>query len=123
MWWPLHPGDALVVATGYDRFGSNDIRCEHTPHFSYDAIEWAVNHKPSIIASDMASWYDGEEKPSFWPMLQKSGVLIIGSLLNVTRIIVPRIRLIALPMKIQGACAAPCRLIAILPSDSPEPKT
>ena len=115
----IHPGDALLVATGYDRFGRNDIRCENTPHFSYDAIEWAVNRKPSILASDMASWHDGEEKPSFWPMLMKSGVLVIGSLLNVTQITAPRIRLIALPMKIRGACAAPCRVIAILPLDHP----
>ena len=117
----VHPGNALLVATGYSRYGDKDLRCENTPHFSYDAIEWAVNHKPSIIASDMASWYDGEEKPSFWPMLLRSGVLVAGSLLNVTQIAVPRIKLIALPMKIREACAAPCRMIAVLPSGRPQP--
>lgn len=115
----IHPGNALLVATGYNRYGDKDIHAENTPHFSYDAIEWSVSHKPSIIASDMASWYDGEEKPSFWPMLLRSGVLVSGSLLNVTQITVPRIKLIALPMKIRGACAAPCRMIAVLPSGSP----
>ena len=64
----------------------------------------------------MASWHDGEEEPSFWPMLMRSGVLVIGSLMNVTEITASRIRLIALPMKIRGACAAPCRLIAVVPS-------
>lgn len=112
----IHPGDAILVATGYNRFGSSDVRCELTPHFSYDAIDWAVSRKPSILASDMASWHDGEEEPSFWPMLMRSGVLVIGSLMNVSTITVHRIRLIALPMKIRGACAAPCRLIAVLPS-------
>ena len=112
----IHPGDAILVATGYNRFGSSDVRCELTPHFSYDAIDWAVSRKPSILASDMASWHDGEEEPSFWPMLMRSGVLVIGSLMNVSAIAVHRIRLIALPMKIRGACAAPCRLIAVLPS-------
>ncbi len=116
----IHPGDAILVATGYNRFGSSDIRCELTPHFSYDAIDWAVSQKPSILASDMASWHDGEEEPSFWPMLMRSGVLVIGSLMNVAEIAVPRIRLIALPMKIRGACAAPCRLIAVLPSQRTE---
>ena len=111
----VHPGEALMVVTGYSRLGANDTRAENTPHFSYDGIEWAVNQKPSIIASDMASWYDGVEKPSFWPMLMRSGVLVIGSLLHLTQISVPRIRLIALPMKIRGACAAPCRLVAVLP--------
>ena len=112
----IHPGDAILVSTGYNRFGSNDIGCDLTPHFSYDAIEWAVNRRPSILASDMASWHDGEEEPSFWPMLMRSGVLVIGSLLNLAEITAPRIRLIALPMKIRGACASPCRLIAVLPS-------
>ena len=112
----IHPGDAVLVATGYNRFGSKDTRCDLTPHFSYDAIDWAVSRKPSILASDMASWHDGEEEPSFWPMLMRSGVLVIGSLMNVSAITVHRIRLIALPMKIRGACAAPCRLIAVLPS-------
>ena len=112
----VQPGDGILVATGYNRFGSNDVRCELTPHFSYDAIDWAVSRNPSILASDMASWHDGEEEPSFWPMLMRSGVLVIGSLLNLTEISAPRIRLIALPMKIRGACAAPCRLIAVVPS-------
>ena len=116
----IHPGDAILVATGYSRFESNDVRCDLTPHFSYDAIDWAVSRGPSILASDMASWHDGEEEPSFWPMLMRSGVLVIGSLLNVAEINAPRIRLIALPMKIRGACAAPCRLIAVLPSQRTE---
>lgn len=112
----IHPWDAILVATGYNRFDSSDVRCELTPHFSYDAIDWAVSQQPSILASDMASWHDGEEEPSFWPMLMRSGVLVIGSLMNVSAITVHRIRLIALPMKIRGACAAPCRLIAVLPA-------
>jgi kynurenine formamidase len=112
----IHPGDAILVATGYSRFETDDISCDLTPHFSYDAIDWAVSRGPSILASDMASWHDGEEEPSFWPMLMRSGVLVIGSLLNVAEITASRIRLIALPMKIRGACASPCRLIAVLPS-------
>ena len=116
----VQPGDGILVATGYNRFGSNDVRCDLTPHFSYDAIDWVVSREPSILASDMASWHDGEEEPSFWPMLMRSGVLVIGSLINVAEITASRIRLIALPMKIRGACAAPCRLIAVLPSHRAE---
>jgi kynurenine formamidase len=118
----IHPGDAILVAVGYDRFGTNDADAVNTPHFSYSGIEWCVKRKPSIIASDMASWYDGQEEPNFWPMLQKSGSLVIGSLRNVKHITSARIRLVALPMKIRGACAAPCRIVAILPSQSPSRK-
>ena len=111
------PGDAILIATGYSRQGSRDRVADLTPHFSHDAVAWAVDRRPSIIASDAASWYDGVEEPSFWPMLLQSGTLVIGSLVNLSEIGVPRLRLIALPMKIRGAVAAPCRLIAVLPSD------
>ena len=103
----VQPGDGILVATGYNRFGSNDVRCDLTPHFSYDAIDWAVSREPSILASDMASWHDGEEEPSFWPMLMRSGVLVIGSLLNVAEITASRIRLIALPMKSEARARRP----------------
>ena len=63
----VQPGDGILVATGYNRFGSNDVRCELTPHFSYDAIDWAVSRNPSILASDMASWHDGRKNPVSGP--------------------------------------------------------
>jgi kynurenine formamidase len=112
----IRPGEAILVATGYNRHGSGDQKTDLTPHFSYDAIEWAVGLRPSIIASDMANWYDGEEKPNFWPMLLKSGTLVTGSLVNLLEITDHRFRLIALPMKIRGAMAAPVRMIAVLPA-------
>ena len=112
----ISPGEAILVATGYNRHGSGDQATDLTPHFSYDAIEWAVNLRPSIIASDMANWYDGEERPNFWPMLLKSGTLVSGSLVNLAEIADSRFRLIALPMKIRGAMAAPVRMIAVLPA-------
>lgn len=112
----IHPGEAIVIATGYNRYSSQDRTAVLTPHFSYDAVEWALDKQPALIASDAASWYDGVEEPSFWPMLLKSGTLVIGSLVNVDTIDVGRFRLIAMPMKIRGAMAAPCRLIAVLPS-------
>lgn len=114
----IHPGEAIVIATGYNRHGRQDRAAEGTPHFSYDAVKWSVDKRPAIIASDAASWYDGVEEPSFWPMLLKSGTLVIGSLVNVDTINTGRLRLIALPMKIRGAMAAPCRLIAVVPSSS-----
>ncbi len=117
----IHVGDAIVIATGYNRYGSKDQVADLTPHFSYDAVAWAVEKRPSILASDAASWYDGTEEPSFWPLLLKSGTLVIGSLVNVCKIEAGRLRLIALPMKIRGAMAAPCRLIAVLPSSQPQP--
>lgn len=112
----IQPGEAILIATGYNRHGSKDQATDLTPHFSYDAIEWAIGHRPSIIASDMANWYDGKEEPNFWPLLLKSGTLVAGSLVNLSQITVHRFRLISLPMKIRGAMAAPVRMIAVLPS-------
>lgn len=114
----VHPGDAVLVITGYDRVALNDRKAEQTPHLSYSAVEWVIQHKASILATDMSQWHDGKEEPNFWPMLMRSRVLVLPSLRNLEQIRVARCRLIALPMKLRGACAAPCRVIAVLPAES-----
>ena len=112
----LVPGEALLVDTGYDCVATNDVDATHTPHFSYDAVEWIVRLQPAILGSDMSQWHDGKEEPNFWPMLMRSGVLISPMLSNLSILRVARVHLVALPMKLSGACAAPCRLVAIEPT-------
>lgn len=114
----LGPGEALLVDTGYDGVATNDVNGTNTPHFSYDAIDWIVQQRPAILGADMSNWHDGQEKPNFWPMLMRSGVLISPMLANLSKLRTARVHLVALPMKIRGACAAPCRLVAIEPAQS-----
>jgi len=110
----VRPGDALLVATGYDRFTQSSG--DSSPHFRYDAIEWVVQHRCSILGSDMSNWQDPDEKPSFFPMFFRSQTLLLAPMVDLTAVPVARIRLIVMPLKIAGACASPCRVVGILPS-------
>ncbi len=112
----VHPGEALLVATGHNGFDPSQDG--DSPHFSYDAIEWVVERQPTILGSDMGAWQDPSDDPPLFPKFLASGVLLLAPLVNLDQISVPRIKLIVLPLKIRGACAAPCRVIAVLPSGS-----
>ncbi len=113
----INPGDAVVVSTGFNPFGQDR---NLSPHFSYDAVELAVDRKASILGSDMYGFHDGREIPSFFPMLMKSGTLVLAPLVNLEKITAPRIRMIVMPLKLQGVCASPCRVIGVLPTGGKE---
>ena len=110
----MRPGDALLVATGYDRFA--EPGGDRSPRFRYDAVEWVVRHGCSILGSDMSNWQDPDEKPSFFPMFFRSQTLLLAPMVNLTAVPAARIRMIVMPLKIEGACASPCRVVGILPS-------
>jgi len=112
----VRPGDALLVATGYDRFA--ETGGDRSPHFRYDAVEWVVRHRCSILGSDMSSWQDPGEKPSFFPMFFRSPTLLLAPMVNLTAVPAARIHMIVMPLRIEGACASPCRVVGILPSAS-----
>ena len=109
-------GDALLIATGYDRFA--EPSGDRSPRFRYDAVEWAVQHDCSILGSDMSNWQDPDEKPSFFPMFFRSQTLLLAPMTNLTAVPMARIQMIVMPLKIEGACASPCRVVGILPSST-----
>jgi kynurenine formamidase len=111
----INPGDAVIISTGYDSFKKE---ADPSPNFSYDAVEYIVNHEPSILGSDMGAYHDGREKPSFFPMFLKSGTLLLAPMVNLTKITSSRINMIVMPLRIRGVCASPCRVIGVLPPES-----
>lgn len=115
----IQPDEAILVASGHDGF--DPAQYDDSPHFSYDAIEWVIRRKPAILGSDMSAWQDPADDPPFFPMFLASGVLLLAPLVNLTKIPVSRIKLIVLPLKLRGACASPCRVIAVLPSEETPP--
>jgi kynurenine formamidase len=116
----VNPGEALLVATGYNLFDEVDFK--NSPHFRYDAVEWAVQRKCALIGSDMGNWQDPDEKPHFFPMFLKSGTMLLAPMVNLTRVRAARIKLIVMPLKIRGACASPCRVIGVVPASGRDMK-
>jgi arylformamidase len=111
----VRPGDALLIATGCDSHWDQPDFFSGSPHFRYSAVEWVVECGCGILGSDAANWSDVEEKPSFFPMFFQSSTLLLAPLVNLTKVPVPRVQLIVAPLRIRGACASPCRVLALVP--------
>lgn len=101
-------GEALLIATGWDRYWDDDRFLSGSPRLAYDLVEWAVDLGLAFLGSDIAL-YDADWDENFWPMLYRSTTLPLAPLVNLTEVGVPRAQLTALPLRIEGACGSPCR--------------
>jgi len=113
----LHPGDALLVGTGWDRHWCEpgETFVMESPHFERAAMEWVVAHRVGILGGDFPCFDDpqqGQGQGMNVPLLQ-SDALILAPLVGLDRITRPRVRLTALPLKLKGACGAPCRALVM----------
>jgi len=86
-----------------------------SPHVERPAMEWIVARGVAILGGDVPCYDDplpdqgqGVNVPLF-----DSGALILAPLVGLDRIWKPRVRLVVLPIKLRGACGAPCRAVVI----------
>lgn len=112
----LRPGDALLVATGWDRYWWEAERFVlECPHFERATMEWIVGRGVAILGGDVPCFDDPDPAGAQGvntPLLE-SGALILAPLVNLGELLQDRVRLIVLPLKVRGACGAPCRAIAL----------
>jgi kynurenine formamidase len=113
----IRPGDALLIATGWDRYWWDDgtIFVMESPHFDLPAMKWIVARGVSILGGDMPCFDDpqpGGGQGVNLPLL-KSGAMILAPLVGLREIARARAKLVVLPIKLRGACGAPCRAIVI----------
>jgi arylformamidase len=109
----VRPGDAVVIATGWgDRWGEPEF-VDEGPHLTHDLVFGLIDRGVSILAGDIARFDDVDPSRSehIFPELFDGGVLVLGPVVNLGRIPTTRGELIALPIKIKGASAAPCRAV------------
>lgn len=114
----IKPKDALLVSTGWDRMWNKDGYVLDSPHFTSEAMGWILDKKISLLGGDMPCFDDLREclKTKEFPNLHKfypSGALLLAPVVNLRQITSPRVKLIALPPKVKGVCATPCRAIVI----------
>ena len=111
----LEPGDALVVATGWSSrwWESGETFVMNSPHFDLEAMQWIVDHKIPILAGDIPCFDDphAEGAQGVNTLLFSIGALILAPLVGLDQVTMDRVRLTALPIKLKGACGAPCRAI------------
>ena len=109
----LHPGDSLIIGTGWDARWDEPDYLLYPPHFTGEAIDWIIAQDIGLLGCDSPLW-DGRRDPQhFFPRFFQSDVLLLAPLVNVFAVQRSRVRLVTLPFKAAGVCAAPCRAIVM----------
>jgi kynurenine formamidase len=111
----VQPGDALLIATGWSRnwWTGGETFVMESPHFDLVAMRWIVDHQVSILGSDVPCFDDPQPGggQNVNALLFSIGALILAPLVGLDQVSQDRARLTVLPIKLRGACGAPCRAI------------
>lgn len=110
----LRPGDALLVATGWDRRWNEPEFVLRCPYFVPEAMEWVVRQEVGILGLDIPCVQDprsdnGELNRLFF----REDRLLLAPLVRLREAGDSPFRLIALPLLIPGVCGTPCRAVLI----------
>lgn len=109
----LRKGDALLIGTGWDRKWNDPDYCPDPPHFTAEAIDWMLDQEVALLGADTPR-FDGRSDPqNFFPKFFQRDILLLAPLVNLYAVRKPRVKLIVLPLKVVGACAAPCRAVIL----------
>jgi arylformamidase len=101
-------GEALLIATGWDRYWNKPNYISESPGLKTELVEWAVKRRVGILGADIPS-FDRAGKESFWPLFFASETLLLAPLVNLPKTKISRVKLFALPLKIRKSCGSPCR--------------
>ncbi|UCF99940.1 MAG: cyclase family protein [Spirochaetaceae bacterium] len=110
-------GEALIVDTGWGIQWNKPGYVLQCPNFSQNAVEWLLEHKPSICAFDVpcleSSWSEDvvEEKGGLLGMMFNRGALLVAPLINLEQIKSDRGMLYCLPLSVAGTSGAPARIV------------
>lgn len=108
---PVNPGDAVIVATGWDAHWNAPDFVSNCPWFSYGAMRWILDREPFVMCGDMPRFDSWADPQGFWPEFFGAGVLLLAPLVNLGEVRADRVKLTALPLKVAESCAAPCRVV------------
>ena len=101
----IEPDSALLV----------DVGDHLTKYFSRDAAQWMARKKVALIGSNLPRYDTGFENPTgFFIDLFKAKIPIIANITNLDKLPSSGFTLITLPLKIEGVCTVPARVVAVI---------
>jgi len=106
-------GDAVLLATGWDRMWNAPRFVEDSPYLTPRAMQWLVETGPSIIGGDIPCFDNPADPQGVNDPLFRAGCLILAPLVNLRAAPPGRPWLIALPLKIKEVCGTPCRALLV----------
>lgn len=109
-------GDSILLRTGWSkRLGSDDYR-NALPRIGEELAYWLGENNVNILGVEPPSVADVnnlEEVTKIHRILMENDIIIVEGLTNLYAISQPKVKLIALPLKIENGDGAPARVIAI----------
>ena len=103
---------AIIISTGWGKNWKNDNFLNSSPFMKYEAMDFLIEKKPFLLASDSPRWENLKNPEGFFPNFFKSDILLLGPCVNLEKIKNDVVKLTALPIKIEKTCCTPCRVIA-----------
>ena len=114
----IQPGDILYLFTGFDRYYRTEKQ-HYRPWFATEVIEWLVTQKIKVLGVDTSGIEirNPDGSASFGQpnheVLLGAGIALVEYLANLAPVLNKRFTTYILPVKLKGAEAFPCRIIAV----------
>lgn len=109
----INTKDIVILNTGiFKKHLQKEFNTKY-PTISADVANWFVKKEISTFATDATS-VDRDGESNIHKILLGANIPIIENLTNLDKIISERIKLIAIPLKIENGDGSPCRAIALL---------
>lgn len=106
-----HEDIIIIKAWPFDR---THPKFSSSPGFTSEAVDWLLNKKIKILATDLATVdFQDSSRPAHVKLL-KENVLIMENLVNLNRIKQNRFSFIGLPLRLKEGTGSPIRAIALM---------
>jgi kynurenine formamidase len=111
----IREGDAVVIATGWERRVASSNYMTENPGLSKQAAKYLTRKKVNAVAIDGPSIDAGvDEKFTAHKILLPRNILVVENLCNMSKISTNRFTLVLSPLKLGGATGSPARALAIV---------
>jgi kynurenine formamidase len=110
---PVEKGDAVLLSAGWDERWDDGDFVSASPFISKEAGEWLIGRGIKLLGADFPR-FDNPSAPEFpWGLFWENVTFLMAPVVNLSGVLGEAVRLIALPIKVRGAAAAPARAVII----------
>ena len=110
----LRPGDAVLLRTGWDEYWESPRFVADSPYIERRAARWLIGHDLALLGSDFPRFDRLPDMQFPWEEFWAKVGLLLAPVTNLGGLSGRCGTLLAFPLKIRGACAAPCRAALLL---------
>jgi kynurenine formamidase len=85
------------------------------PYLARELMDWLMDQEPGIIGCDTPRADSPKDPQGFFERFFSTDILLLGCVTNLGAVTqaLPKPKLCALPLQIDGACASPVRVILV----------